>query len=89
MIAPQIEAPLKKVEKSVNLPYTIQLISYKKEELAEAERLRLSQKEINAFVVLSGNWYQVCAGNYRNVSEAKKALEKFAKEYKGCFIRKR
>jgi len=77
---------LKAQEKSK--PYTIQLISYKKEQRAVYEKDRLLKSNVTAFIVPSGDWYQVCAGGYENIKEAKRALENFTKKYKGCFIRK-
>ena len=69
--------------------YAIQLISDKKEQRAEKEKRDLSGKNIEAFIVPSGEWFQVCAGSYADIESARKALEKFSKEYKGCFIRKK
>lgn len=69
--------------------YTIQLISYKKKSLAEKEKRKLSDENIEAFVIRSGEWFQVCAGGYGDIKDAKAALRIFSKEYKGCFIRKR
>lgn len=82
------EIPLEKLQEK-SKPYVIQLISYKKEQRAINERDRLSRSNVTTFIVPSGDWYQVCAGGYENIKEAKSALQNFAKEYKGCFIRKR
>ena len=68
-------------------PYTIQLISYKQKALAEKEKNRLLNKKVDAFIISSGSWLQVCAGNYVSTKEAKKDLEGFRKKYKSCFIR--
>jgi hypothetical protein len=67
----------------------IQLISYKKKELALKEKKRLLNKKINAFIIPSGKWYRVCAGGYVDMKAARSALEVFKKDYKGCFIRKK
>ena len=72
-----------------DLPYTIQLIAYKKKPLAERERDRLLDKKIGAFIIPSGKWYQICAGAYGNMQDAKRALAGFSEKYKGCFIRRR
>ena len=89
--------PLNEVEKvlpeekiqSAELPYTIQLIAYKKEEIAQKEKNKLLNKDVNAFIIPSGSWYQVCAGSFGTVDEAKKAMASFKNDYKGCFIRRR
>ena len=68
--------------------YTIQLISYKQKSIAEAEKNKLLNKNVNAYIIRSGNWYQVRAGGYGTIEKAKAALQKLEKEYKGSFIRK-
>ncbi|MEE9499992.1 MAG: SPOR domain-containing protein [Candidatus Omnitrophota bacterium] len=69
--------------------FVIQLISYKQKRRAESEKKRLLDKKIDAFIMPSGRWHQVCAGGYSDISEARKALEGFKKDYKGSFIRGR
>lgn len=69
--------------------FVIQLISYRQKRLAEGEKKRLLDKKIDAFIIPSGKWYQVCAGGYSDIKEVRKALEGFKKDYKGCFIRKK
>ena len=90
--APQekIEVPVEVVaeKEEVAKPYTVQLISYKDGKLANREKDQLVKKGIDAFIVRSGNWYQLRAGNYKNVEEAKKAQDKFNDTYKGCIIKK-
>ena len=83
---PEIKAPSRGTPAGI---YAIQLISYKKKRLAEREQRKLSGKNIEAFIVPSGEWFQVCAGGYADMREAGRALEKFSKDYKGCFIRKK
>ncbi|UCD55238.1 MAG: SPOR domain-containing protein [Candidatus Omnitrophota bacterium] len=68
--------------------FAIQLISYTQSGPAEKEKKRLLDKKIYAFIIPSGKWYQVCAGGYSDINEARKALEEFKEDYKGCFIRK-
>jgi hypothetical protein len=48
-------------------PYTIQLVSYKEKGLADKEKARLLKKNVEAFVVASGKWYQVMAGRYKTM----------------------
>jgi len=69
--------------------YAIQLISFKEKRPAEKEKRKLLDKNIKAFIVPSGGWFQVCVGGYDDINEARKVLEGFSKEYEGCFIRKK
>ena len=71
------------------IAFVIQLISYTQKGRAESEKKRLLDKKIDAFIMPSGRWHQVCAGGYSDISEARKALEGFKKDYKGSFIRGR
>ena len=88
--APQIElSPIEITGAVAEDAYAIQLISYKKRELAEAERDALLDKKIDAFLTESGKWFQVSAGSYATMKEAEKALKEFEKEYRGCFIKNR
>jgi len=68
--------------------YTIQLISYKTEKRALTEQSALREKKIDTFIVLSGKWHQVCTGGYEVTKDARKAMEAFKNDYKGCFVRK-
>ena len=77
------------VEKKVEAekPYTIQLISYKTKKRALGEKSALAERKIDTFIVPSGKWYQLCTGGYENIKDARKAMEVFKKDYKGCFVR--
>lgn len=83
--------PLKpvSVEPAPETRYTIQLISYTQQKPALREKKELLSKKIDAFIIKSDKWYQLCAGGYNDMKEASAALKKFKKDYKGCFIRNR
>ena len=83
-VLPEIKEVKKEEPKGI---YTIQLIAYKEETLAEREKNRLIRNKSDAFIIKSKNWYQVCAGTYATAKDAKIALDKFSKTYKGCFVR--
>jgi len=83
-----LEGERSKVTPLEEMPYTIQVVSFKERRLAENEVKKLAKKNIKGFIVPSGNWYQVCAGRYKNMKDAKSALNKLASDYKGCFVRK-
>ena len=79
----------KTIMKENEPPYTIQLIAYKQKAAAEKEKNKLLNKQREAFIIPSGDWYQVCAGNYASVKDAESRLKEFSKDYKGCFVRKK
>ena len=70
-------------------PYTVQLISFKDERRAIEERDGLLAEGIDAFLIPSGNWYQVCAGYFDSMNDANSKLKSFSERYVGCFIRRR
>jgi len=74
-------------EPVAGMRYTVQLISYKQENLAVKEKNKLLKKKIDAFIAKSGKWYQVCVGKYKDMREASEGLKKFQRKYRGCFIR--
>jgi len=69
--------------------YAVQLVSFKKAGKAYEEKNKLLNKKVGAFIIHSGNWYQVCAGGYSSFDEAKKALGNLKEDYEGAFIRNR
>ena len=86
-------APTKAVEitraPDLSRPYTIVLATYKKKALADKEAVSLKKSGTPAFVVSSGDYFVVCAGQYANISEAKKDLKMLGARYKGCFLKRR
>lgn len=79
---PSVSAPVKK-------PYMIQLVTYKRRDLAENEALAFRRRGMDAVVIPSGDYYQVCVGQYASKEEAKKDLKLFSVKYKDCFLRRR
>lgn len=76
-------------EASAAKPYTIQLVTYKKRELAEKEVDGLRQSGYFATIIPSGEYYQVCVGQYGSMEEAKRDLKLFGAHYKDRFLRRR
>ena len=74
---------------NLNKPYTIQLVTYKKKALAEKDIGDLRQKGYAAMIITSGEYFQVCAGQYFNKDEARKDLKLFSVKHKDCFLRRR
>lgn len=72
-----------------NKPYMIQIVTYKRADLAEKEQLAFRRNGYYSVVVPSGDYYQVCVGQYATKDEAKKDLKFFGSKYKDCFLRRR
>ena len=70
-------------------PYTIQLVTYKKKDYAENESALLRRQGFFSIIIPSGEYYQVCAGQYANREESEKDKGMFSARYKGCFLRPR
>ncbi len=70
-------------------PYTLQLVTFKTDSLAQAEAAQWRKKGYFASVIQKGNYYLVCIGEYANKTEAQKDLKFFSKKYKDCFLRRR
>ena len=69
--------------------YTLQLVSYKKRDLAEKKAQELRQKGFYSEVLSGSGHYAVCVGEYRTKGEAQADLQRLAPLYKGCYLRRR
>lgn len=70
-------------------PYTIQLVTYKRQDLAEQDVAYLRSKGYYATIIPSGDYFQVCAGQYASKEEAKLDIKRFQARYKDVFLRRR
>ena len=70
-------------------PYTIQLVTFKKKDLAEQEISMLRKRGVYSFIIPSAGYFQVCAGQFASKAEALKDLKTLALRYKDCFLRRR
>ncbi len=70
-------------------PYTIQLVTHRKKEFAETEMNALQKKGFSSSIIPSGEYFQVCAGQYASKEEARKDLVFFQSKYKDSFLRRR
>ncbi len=86
---PSAPAAALPVGQNLNKPYTIQLVTYKKKELAEKDVAEFRRRGVAAMIITSADYYQVCAGQYLNKGEAKKDLKLFSARYRDCFLRRR
>ncbi len=68
--------------------YLIQLVSYKNEKYAQAEKEKLEKEGYNVIVKTSGKWNIVYAGYYTDRSKAEADLKKLRKIYRDAFIKK-
>jgi cell division septation protein DedD len=75
--------------KAAAKPYTIELAVFKKRETAEKEVAALRRNGFFATMAMTGDYYEVCVGQYASIEEAKKDLKLFAARYKGRFLRRR
>ena len=87
---PQNSQPVQKApDARPDKPYMIQLVTYKRADLAERDALAFRRNGYTSTVVPSGDYYQVCVGQYATKDEAKKDLKYFGAKYKDCFLRRR
>jgi hypothetical protein len=70
-------------------PYTIQVVTHRKKEYAESEMAKIRKMGYVSIIIPSGEYFQVCAGQYATKDEAKKDLAFFSSRYKDCFLRHR
>jgi len=86
---PKEDFKMEKADKAIDIskPYTIQLISYKKRELAEDKVEELKKVGLEADILERNSWYQVIVGAYVDRKSAEADFKKFSKIYKGCFLR--
>ena len=82
-------APVSSFAADPGKPYTIQLATYKKQSLAEKEMALLRRAGYYSAIIPSGDYYQVCVGQYGSMEEAKKDLRFFGSRYKDRFLRRR
>lgn len=81
--------PAVAVSKNSVKPYTIQLATYKRRDMAEKEAADLRRGGYFSLIVPNGGFFEVRAGEYANKEEAKKDLKFFASRYSGCYLRRR
>ncbi len=81
--------PLSQPSPDLNKPYTIQLVTYKTQGQALSRVAEFKKKGLFATVIPSGDYYQVCVGQYLTKEHAQKDLKTFGLKYKDCFLRRR
>ncbi len=70
-------------------PYTIQLVTHRGKVMAENEVLGLQKAGHISFIIPSGEYYQVCVGQYFSKEDAKNHLRLFTGRFKDSFVRRR
>lgn len=68
--------------------FTIQVASFKREENARKEAMRLKERGYDIFVLPSGSHSVVCVGNFVRQDEAKQFLNKLKNKYNDCLVRR-
>ena len=68
--------------------YTIQVASYKTNESAQREALRLKQKGFEVYVLPKGSHMIICVGKFVEKEEAKRFLNKLRGKYNDCLVRR-
>jgi cell division septation protein DedD len=76
-------------QKNAGKLYTIQLVTHKKKEQAENEVRAVRKSGFYSFIIPSGEFYQVCVGQYGSHNDAKKDLAFFKSRYQDCYLRRR
>ncbi len=85
-IAPTSAA--KVIEKIVQTPYTIQVVTYRSEAQALKEVSRLQEKGYTAAIINRGKLYVICVGRFENRTGANGVMQALKKRYPDCFLRK-
>ena len=81
------EAPEEDI-KEKEVFYSIQLATYTKKEIAEAEAEKLKRKGLNPLLLKKGRYLVLCVGKFKTKEEAKNLLANLKKRYADCFLRK-
>lgn len=85
----RVTAPPSSAKPDLSKPYTIQLVTYKRMDLAERDVAYLRSIGYYSSIIKSGDYFIVCAGQYAGKEEAQADLRFFTGRYKGPFLRSR
>jgi cell division protein FtsN len=81
-------SPNAAVEKSVDKPYTIQVVAYRNSAQAQKEIQKLQAKGYETRVITQGSYFIVCVGQYRSRVEAEKDMAELRRDYHDGYLRK-
>lgn len=70
-------------------PYTIVGVTLTSKDTATAEMNKFRQEGLEAYMVRTGQYYQVCVGSYANKENAQKTLVRIRQTFKDAYIRSR
>ncbi len=92
--ASRVSSPTNVAASSMEAPYstklyTIQLVTHRGKQMAESEVMNLRKAGHVSFIIPSGEYYQVCVGQFSSKEEAKKQLKSLSGRFKDSFIRRR
>jgi septal ring-binding cell division protein DamX len=68
--------------------FTVQLATYSKPEYAKKEAARLNKKGITTQILVRGQYFILCAGNFSHRQPADLLLTKLKKQYRDCKVRR-
>lgn len=69
--------------------HTIQVAAYKSVSQAVKEKQKIQKSGVESFIIASKNgFFSVCAGQFNDITSAKKKLTDLKKNYHDCFIKK-
>lgn len=88
VVRPAPAAPMPVATQIPTKPYTLTLVTHRKKEMAEAEMNAIRGQGFYSFVRKSGDYFEVCVGQYASRDEAKRDLARFSHKYKDCFLRR-
>lgn len=85
---PQAAVAAKPVAISPRKPYTVQAVAYRSQPRAQSEVAQLTQKGYAARMIVQGQLYVVCVGEYSSRYEAQKDLRALKRIYPDSYLRK-
>lgn len=68
--------------------FTIQVVTYKDRQRAKTEKMLIEKSGLRAFIIKSGKYFLVCAGDFDEISAAQNKLPSLRKKYNDCFVKK-
>lgn len=68
--------------------FTIQVVTYKDRQRAKTEKMLIEKLGLRAFIIKSGKYFLVCAGDFDEISAAQNKLPSLRKKYNDCFVKK-
>ena len=84
----EIDVSARSVDVEIPFAFTVQVASYRREEVAKKHEEQLKAQGNDAFVLKKGDYYIVCVGKFSNRQGADTQMKKLRKVYSDCLVRK-